>query len=117
MLPQQNVSSGGPSTPNAAPRENMATVLSQPEQPRDPYDQPESEFPLEENLRHPERSFGPGPANEETNIATFSGIASTIQPSNSTFGSFSPEFAQNGGYVDHTILANDTLDEHNYSAF
>ena len=116
--PEREVSPAGPSPPNAVPKESMATVISQPETATDPYDQPEGEFPMEDNMRQPERSFGPAASNEHANIAVFSGVASDpVQPVHNSFRTFSPEFAQNGGYVDNMIVANDTLDEHNYSAF
>lgn len=118
ILPEREVSPSGPSPPNAILKENMATTLSEPEEPNDPYDQPESTFPIEDNMRYPERSFGPAAANEETNVAVYSGIASEpVQQVHNSFRVFSPEFAQNGGYVDREIIANDTLDDHSYSTF
>lgn len=112
IIPEKEVHS------SIIPKENIASVISQPETPNDPYDQPDGQFPIENNLRQPERSFGPAASNEDTNIAVFSGVASDpVQPVHNSFRIFSPEFAQNGGYVDNMIVANDTLDEHNYSAF
>lgn len=118
LLPERVVSSAGPSPPNAAPRESMATVISEPEVPNDPYDHTEGEFPVEDSMRYPERSFGPGTMNDQTEIQVNSGVANTaVQQTQNSFRTFSPEFAQTGGYVDQQISANDTLDEHIYAAF
>jgi hypothetical protein len=77
-LVERVVSSAGPSPPNAAPRESMATVISEPEVPNDPYDHTEGEFPVEDSMRYPERSFGPGTINDQTEIQVNSGVANTL---------------------------------------
>lgn len=117
-LPERVVSSGGPSPPNAALRENMATVIATPEKPKDPYEHTEGDFPIEDSMRYPERSFGPAAINDQTEVVVNSGVASnSVQQVNNSFRIFSPEFAETGGYLDEQVSANDTLDQHIYSAF
>jgi len=118
VLPERIVSSGGPSPPNAALRESMATVIATPEKPKDPYEHTEGNFPIEDSMRYPERSFGPAAINDQTEIVVNSGVANnSVQEVNNSFRIFSPEFAETGGYLDEQISANDTLDQHIYSAF
>jgi len=118
-LPEREVSPGGPNPPNAAlPATAIPTIISPPETPKDPFDQVEGQLPVEDNMRYPERSFGPGKANDDIEIAANSGVASNpVQQVHNSFRIFSPEYAQNGGYVSDRIVANDTLDEHAYTAF
>lgn len=105
--PPRVVAPAGPNPPNAAPPKKV--TFAPEEQPRDPYDQPEGETPLRDSLRHPERSFGPGVENVETRISQESGVASNAN------GSFSPEFAQNGGEFMKGISANDMYGEATYA--
>ena len=117
-LPERVVSSSGPNPPNAMIREKMATTLAEPERASDPYDQSEGELPMEDNMRYPERSFGPGTENNQTDIAAAGGQASQrVQETHNSARMYSPEFVQNGGYQDTEVVANDTLDEHIYAAF
>ena len=115
-LPERSVSPSGPSAPNVMLREKMATTLAEPERASDPYDQSEGELPMEDNMRYPERSFGPGTDNNQTDIV--GGQASQkVQETHNSARMFSPEFVQNGGYMEDEVVANDTLDEHIYAAF
>ena len=118
-LPEREVSSSGPSAPNAAlPAGVIPTTFSPPEEPNDPFDQTEGNFPVADSMRYPERSFGPGTQNTNTQIAVASGIASNnTQQVYNSFRIFGPENAQNGGYVEQNVVANDTLDDHIYTPF
>jgi hypothetical protein len=111
-----NLSAGGPNPPNAAadPR-TPPTMSSQPEA-RDPYDVTTESADAPENLRHPERSFGPGVIPEATALNVAAGLAGNVASSSQAFQQFSPEFVQNGGAFFGTVSALE--DENpNYSAF
>jgi hypothetical protein len=102
--PERIVAPGGVATPNAAaPMENTPTVLP-PELPRDPLDQMEGKIPIEDNLTHPENSFGPGIQNRGTLLSEASGVAN--RDTMHAMQTFSPEFAQNGGNFMDGISAN-----------
>ena len=118
-LPERIVSPSGPNPPNAIlPATAIPTIISPPETPKDPFDQVEGQLPVEDNMRYPERSIGPGKTNDNIEMAASSGVASNpVQEVHNSFRIFSPEYAQNGGYVSDRIVANDTLDEHAYTAF
>jgi hypothetical protein len=74
---------------------------------------------MKENLRHPERFFGPAPVPDNTTISTASGVAGSPGPTTpQSVQNFSPDFAQNGGeFVDGGIFANDAGENPNYSTF
>ena len=118
-MEDREVSGGGPSSPNAIlPARAIPTIIAPPETPKDPFDQTEGRTDSVDTLRYPERSFAPGVPNDVTQIASHSGVANTAaQEVNNSFRIFSPEYAQNGGYIEDQVVANDTLDEHLYSAF
>jgi hypothetical protein len=118
-LPERDVSPGGPSSPNAAlPVGVIPTTFSPPEEPHDPYHSTEGQLSVEDSMRYPERSFGPGSDNTNTQIAVASGVASqNTQQVQNSFRIFGPENAQTGGYVDQDVVANDTLDDRIYSPF
>lgn len=81
----------------------------------DPYDDTRGDSDIKDNLRHPERLFGPTSAPDDTDTAVSSGVASSV--TNSSFTNFSPEFAQNGGeFIPGGIFANDTFEDKNFSA-
>jgi hypothetical protein len=102
--PPKITTPSGPNSPNAeAPRER---VVIPEEKPKDPYDEVNTEVPMTDNLRHPERSFGPGVENNGTNRSISAGTASN-SVNNPSLNSFSPEFAQNGGDFMQGISAND----------
>lgn len=115
----RTISPGGPSAPNQAshPSEYNQPRLPGPED-SDPYDETYGSSQMKDNLRHPERFFGPAPEPTNTQIALESGVAG-IENGNSSqsIQTFSPELAQNGGqFIDGGIFANDTTDNPNYSA-
>jgi hypothetical protein len=81
----------------------------------DPYDDTRGDSDIKDNLRHPERLFGPTSSPDDTDTAVSSGVASPL--TNNTLQSFSPEYAQNGGeFIPGGIFANDTFETPNYSA-
>lgn len=118
--PERVVSSGGPGTPNQMPppRERTVERLPGPVD-TDPYDETYGSSNMKEDLRHPERFFGPAPTADNVAIARASGVAGL--PGSTTpqaVQTFSPDFAQNGGeFVDGGIFANDAGENPNYSAF
>jgi len=110
------VASSGPNPPNAAPPQDMPTTISQSPEASDPYDETSESSDADENLRNPERSFGPGIVPEQTAIATASGIAGPVASSAQAFQTFGPELVSNGGSFFGTVSALE--DENpNYSAF
>ena len=118
--PERVVSPGGSSAPNQMPppRERTVERLPGPVD-ADPYDETYGSSNMKEDLRHPERFFGPAPTADNVAIARASGVAGV--PGSTTpqaVQTFSPDFAQNGGeFVDGGIFANDTVDSPNFSAF
>ena len=116
------VASGGPNTPSvASPKlmkaKLMKAKLSQDPNAQDPYDDTLESANAPEDLRHPERSFGPGVIPDSSELAVQGGLASPdVGHSPQAFQQFSPEFANNGG----TWLNNVTPAENdspNYSSF
>ena len=105
MEPPRVIAQAGPNPPNMKPADSAPSVLSPEEKPNDPYDETNGELPINSNLRHPERSFGPGVANTGTQRSVAAGSAADAV--NSSLSSFSPEFAQNGGNFMEGISAND----------
>jgi len=115
--PPRTVSPAGPSPPNAAP------PPAAPEAPpdvtaRDPLDEPNSSEDLQDNLRHPERSFSPGVKPTDVDRSVMSGVASSrSMTSSQALQTFAPEMAQNGGEFMQGIAANDTLNDTEFAAF
>lgn len=98
----REVSPSGPSSPNA--RSPEIFVRKQDNYnivPNDPFDELYGSQNIKDNLRYPERSFGPSVINNNRNILVESGVADM---SSSTL--FSPEMVQNGGTF-NKVLAND----------
>ena len=98
----REVSPSGPSPPNARspnivvkPQDNYNIV------PNDPFDELYGSQNIKDNLRYPERSFGPSVVNNHTNMLVGSGVADINSPT-----LFSPEMVQNGGTFNR-VLAND----------
>ena len=111
------VASGGPSAPSAAPKLSMPTTYADEPQPRDPMDDQVESADAMQNLRYPERSFGPGKQPSDTAIAMAGGIASqasalTAQSSQN----FSPELVTNGGTFFGDVAPLES-DNPNYTAF
>jgi len=117
IYPARRIVPGGPSTPNQMAPPNEVR-MSSPEVANDPYMPNEESASHPERLRHPERMYQPAPQNTTHEIAEASGIASSasVQASNA-MGSFTPEFAQNGGEFMQGIMANDSAEPGQYSAF
>ena len=111
----------GPGAPNQMPLPSRAESVERLPGPvdKDPYDETYGSSNMKEELRHPERFFGPAPTADNVAIARASGVAGL--PGSTTpqaVQTFSPDFAQNGGeFVDGGIFANDTADSPNFSAF
>jgi len=110
----------GPGAPNQMPPARAKAVERLPGPvDKDPYDETYGSSNMKEDLRHPERFFGPAPTADNVEIAAASGVAGL--PGSTTpqaVQTFSPDFAQNGGeFVDGGIFANDTADSPNFSAF
>jgi hypothetical protein len=107
----------GPSAPSAAPRATMPAVQNPDPRPADPYDDQVEAADAPENLRYPERSFGPGKVPSDTSIAQAAGIAnkaSMLTAQSAQY--FSPEAVSNGGMFFSEVAANE--DENpNYTAF
>jgi hypothetical protein len=110
------VSPGGPSSPNQLSQK--PPVIMPEEAPYDPQDKPYESSELPERLRHPERMFGPGLVNDETQSSVESGIASKAQQiTQQSYQEFGPEFAQNGGtFLDNGVIANDSTLPTSYSS-
>lgn len=103
----REVSPSGPSPPNARSpdifvnkQDNYNIV------PNDPFDELYGSQNIKDNLRYPERSFGPSVVNDNVSILAQSGIADMT--SNNTL--FNPEMVQNGGTFNN-VLANDVNEE------
>lgn len=114
--PQGPVSPAGPNPPNAAaPSQRQAERLPE-ERANDTMDQVNSEVPMKENLRHPERMFNAGGAHDGTKRGTESGIAGDTKGAPAgPAGKFSPDFAQNGGEFMTGIFANDMVKGDNFA--
>jgi hypothetical protein len=114
----RTITSGGPNTPNQAPPpETVVERLPGPED-SDPYDETYGSSNIKDNLRYPERFYGPAPQPTNTQIALEAGIAGieSAKPA-IALQTFSPEMAQNGGqFIEGGIFANDTSEKTSYSA-
>jgi hypothetical protein len=111
--PPQVVAPAGPAAPAAeAPPLPPAPTRVPAEKANDPYDEVQGKIPIEDNLRHPENSFGPGLQNRGTFLSEASGVAS--KNGDGAAVTFSPDFAQNGGEFMNGIFAN-TLGGDEYS--
>ena len=116
--PERTVSPGGPNSPNQMPPSHDTTERLPGPDDSDPLDSDYGSSDIKDNLRYPERLFGPAPTPHVTSIAVEAGNASTLNAGvNTALQTFAPEFAQNGGeFIPGGIFANDTLDNANYSA-
>ncbi len=116
--PPRTVASSGPNSPSQAPPEDdMPVRLPGPED-SDPYDEDYGSSNMKDNMRYPERLFGPAPKPNKTELAVSAGVASPVQqPVSQALQTFSPDFAQNGGeFIEGGIFANDVGENPNYSA-
>ena len=106
--PQMIVSPAGPNPPNVTtPASQVSRQMLPEERPNDEMAPMNSEVPIKDNLRHPERMFNAGPEHTGTKQAVESGIAGDTKGAPSPSGKFSPDFAQNGGEFMTGIFAND----------
>lgn len=110
------VSPGGPNPPNVAADAGMPAVRLPPPTASDPYAVTAEDADAPENLRHPERMFGPGVEPTDNSIGVASGVAGQPSVSPQAYQTFSPEHVTNGGSFFGTVSAME--DENpNYSAF
>jgi hypothetical protein len=116
--PPRTVSPSGPNSPNQAPPEDDMPVRLPGPVESDPYEEPYGSSNLKDNMRYPERLFGPAPKPNKTELAVSAGVASPEQQRVSqALQTFSPDFAQNGGeFIEGGIFANDSGENPNYSA-
>lgn len=117
--PPRVVAPSGPNPPNQAPPLDEPAVRLPPPGDYDPQRDDYGSSDVSDNMRYPERLFGPAPEPNNTEIAVGSGVASPLQQTVSqAIQTFSPDFAQNGGeFINGGIFANDTYENPNYSAF
>jgi len=98
--------------PNAKPPA-LAPTPSPDVKPFDPYDEKNTEAPIGDSMRYPERSFAPGLNQNGAPNAVGSGVAS--MQAASSLSTFSPEFVQSGGDFFKGIGANDLSGEPEYA--
>jgi hypothetical protein len=118
ILVPREVSSSGPNPPNARipdivakEQDNYNTI------PNDPQDEKYGSQDIQDNLRYPERLFGPGVKNNNSKLLVDSGAASkTLLPSAQAIQPFSAEPISSGGLMG-PIGANDTNINQNYASF
>ena len=113
---ERTVVAAGPNSPSQQGPEGVRHIMEQ-EQPTDPYAEMQEDAYAPEKLRHPERMFRPAPENDNTTIASQSGIAATQNAVPQNVGAFAPEMAQNGGYFMGDVAANDLTVPTNYSEY
>ncbi len=118
--PERVVSPGGPNSPNQMPPPTHDTTerLPGPED-SNPLEDDYGSSNMEDNMRYPERLFGPAPKPQQTAIAVGADVASNLNSGvNTALQTFSPDFAQNGTeFIPGGIFANDAFDNPNYSSF
>jgi hypothetical protein len=116
--PPRTVAPSGPNSPSQAPpQDDLPERLPGPQE-SDPYEESFGSSVMEDNMRYPERLFGPAPKPNKTELAVSAGVASPFQqPVSQALQTFSPDFAQNGGeFIEGGIFANDAGENPNYSA-
>lgn len=107
--PPRVVSPGGPNPPNAATPRQVPEIKNRvpDENASDPLAETNTEVPMKDNLRQPERMFSAPPPNTGTKQGVQSGISGDTVNSPSPAGKFGSDFAQNGGEFMSGIFAND----------
>jgi len=105
----RRVSPGGPHPPNsAAPSPSTTPQMRIPDETAsDPLAETNTEVPMKDNLRHPERMFSPPPPNTGTSQGIQSGISGPTVDSPSPAGKFTEDFLQNGGEFMKGVFAHD----------
>jgi hypothetical protein len=118
--PPRTITPGGPNSPNQMPppTHEIQERLPGPTD-SDPLDDSYGSSNMKDDLRYPERSFGPAPKPNAVQIAVDAGTASNLTAGvNTALQTFHPDFAQNGGeFIPGGIFANDSFDNPNYSSF
>lgn len=115
--PPREVAPAGPQSPAQAPPTQMPAVRLPPPSDSDPYEEDYGSSNIQDNMRYPERLFGPAPQPKNTAIAVGAGVASEEEAVVAqAIQSFSPELAMNGGQVLDGVFANDTRSPTNFSA-
>lgn len=114
----REVSPSGPNSPNAripdvvAQRQDNYNIV-----PNDPQDEKYASQDIQDNLRYPERLFGPGMKNDDTNLLISSGAASAkLLPTAEAIQPFNAEPISSGGLMGR-IGANDTNMNQNFASF
>ena len=115
---RKQLAASGPNAPAVAPPPSSPPVAMPQESAYDPQSNPYESADHPEQLRHPERLYGPGLVNDETQTAIDSGVASKAASiTNQNLSQFGPEFAQNGGFfLDNGVVANDAFVSSSYSS-
>ena len=116
--PPRIVAPGGPNPPNTTPPKELPEVKNRipDENASDPLAETNTEVPMKDNLRQPERMFSSPPPNTGTKQAVQSGISGDTVNSPSPSGKFASEFAQNGGEFMKGIFANDlSMSKNNFA--
>jgi hypothetical protein len=114
----REVSPSGPNPPNAripdivAKQQDIYNIV-----PSDPQDESYGSQDIQDNLRYPERLFGPGMSNTGTKLLVDSGAASThLLPTAEPIQPFNSETISSGGLMGE-IGANETNLKQNYTTF
>jgi hypothetical protein len=118
MLIPREVSPSGPNPPNARIPEMIARAEDNYNiVPSDPQDENYGSQNIQDNLRYPERLFGPGTKNIGTKLLVDSAAASTkLLPTAEPIQPFNSESISSGGLMG-PVGANDTNINQNYSSF
>lgn len=116
--PPRTVAPAGPSPPNQSPPDEMPPVRLPAPGDSDPYGEDYGSSDIQDNMRYPERLFGPAPKPNNTSLAVGADVASFHEATVSqAIQTFKPELAQNGGEFMDGIFANDTNTDPNFSAY
>jgi hypothetical protein len=112
------VAPAGPAAPAQAPPREAPAVIMPEETPFDPQAEVHEDASMPDRLRHPDRAFGPGLVNEDTEAAVAAGTASyASEKTGEAYQTFGPEFAQNGGmFMENGVSANDVSVDQSYSS-
>ena len=118
IITPRSTSPSGPNPPNS----RIPNIIAKENDvynfvPNDPQDELYGSQNIKDNLRYPERSFGPGIVNNGSKLLVNSGIASTKMLNTSqAIQPFENEMVQNGGLLGQ-IGPDDTRTNPNYAAF
>lgn len=116
--PPRTVAPAGPNPPNQAPPEDMPAVRLPAPKDSDPYEEDYGSSDIQDNMRYPERLFGPAPQPNNTSLAVGADVASYHEATVAeAIQTFKPELAQNGGQFMEGIYPNDTESNSNFSTY